>query len=211
MTSTAMHLEFLVEEPSAEAVLKALVPKILESLGAQSTSFNIRVFQGKPDLLKKLPKRLRAYRKYTPPPRIVVLLDADEEDCKALKARMDQIASEAGMTTPATSPQGFQVLNRLAVEELEAWFFGDAAALRAAYPRVSPTLEKQKRYRDPDAIKHTWEALEGVLQQADYHRGGLEKIRAAREIAQHMAPQNNRSPSFQAFYRGVGRILQPPR
>jgi len=30
----------------------------------------------------------------------------------------------------------FQVLNRLAVEELESWFLGDVEALHAAYPHV---------------------------------------------------------------------------
>jgi hypothetical protein len=31
-------------------------------------------------------------------------------------------------------------LNRIAVEELEAWFFGDIEALRAVYPKLSATL-----------------------------------------------------------------------
>lgn len=47
----------------------------------------------------------------------------------------------------------FQVLNRLAIEELEAWFFGDVAALHSAYPRVPSTLGRRSRYRDPDAIR----------------------------------------------------------
>lgn len=45
-----MHFEFLVEEESAEAALYNLVPKIV----GPEVRYNIRVFQGKFDLLKKL-------------------------------------------------------------------------------------------------------------------------------------------------------------
>lgn len=43
----------------------------------------------------------------------------------------------------------------------------------------------------------TWERLEQVLSR--YHAGGLQKLRAAEEIAQHMEPDRNRSKSFQVF------------
>lgn len=51
-----MHLEFLIEELSAEAALTNLVPKIV---GTEMT-FTIHVFQGKMDLLKQLPDRNRS-------------------------------------------------------------------------------------------------------------------------------------------------------
>ncbi|PKO20249.1 MAG: hypothetical protein CVU38_21140, partial [Chloroflexi bacterium HGW-Chloroflexi-1] len=128
-----MHIEFLIEEPSAEAALNNLAPAIL---GPDAT-FQVHPYNGKPDLLAKLPGRLVGYRPWLPADwRIVVLLDADEADCLQLKARMDDIARAAGLVTKsAAGGAQFQVLNRLAVQELEAWFFGDAAALCAAYPR----------------------------------------------------------------------------
>jgi len=49
-----MHFEFLVEEPSIEAALNNMLPYILPS----SVTYAIRVFQGKQDLLKKLPVHL---------------------------------------------------------------------------------------------------------------------------------------------------------
>jgi hypothetical protein len=96
------------------------------------------------------------------------------------------------------------VINWLAVEELEAWFLGDIDAVRAAYPRVPRALPRRSPFGDPDAIAGgTWEALERVLQEAGYHRGGLEKIRAAREIAAQMEPGRNRSRSFQGFVAAI--------
>lgn len=90
------------------------------------------------------------------------------------------------------------MINRIAIEELEAWFFGDVSALHTAYPRVPETLDQKAIYRDPDAISGgTWEHLEHILK--DDHPNGLEKIRAATEISTHMDPDRNRSRSFQVF------------
>lgn len=63
------------------------------------------------------------------------------------------MAVAAGLQSKC-APQGqvFQVVNRIAVEELEAWFFGDWSALQAAYPRVPATIPQKARFRDPDAI-----------------------------------------------------------
>ncbi|WP_410250836.1 hypothetical protein [Sodalinema sp.] len=54
----------------------------------------------------------------------------------------------------------------------------------------------------------TWETLEKVLQRGGYHKGGLEKLRAAREIAPHMNPSVNRSRSFQVFYKSLLEITE---
>ena len=52
------------------------------------------------------------------------------------------------------------------IEELEAWFFGDIAAIHAVYPRVSIHLGSRANFRDPDAIPGgTWEALERVFKR----------------------------------------------
>jgi hypothetical protein len=200
-----MHIEILVEEPSAEAALRVLMPKIL---GAQAEiSFQIRVFQGKPDLLAKLPSRLRAYRSWLPEDwRVVVLVDTDGQDCFQEKRRLEEIARNAGFRTRASTggKAGFEVLTRLAIQELEAWFFGDIEALCAAYPRIPRSLGSRSGYRDPDAISGgTAEALERELKRAGHHQGGLAKIQAAREIAVHMDPERNRSRSFQAFRQGL--------
>jgi len=197
-----MHVEFLVEEPSAEAALNNLAAAIL----GPDITFQVHPHNGKPDLLVKLPGRLAGYRAWLPKDwRIVVLLDADEADCLQLKARIEDIARDAGLLTRAgAGGVPFQVLNRLAVQELEAWFFGDPDALCAAYPRLGPNLGKRSRYRNPDAIAGgTWEALERELQRAGYAPGGLAKVATARTVSAHMQPERNRSHSFQVFRQGL--------
>jgi len=202
-----MHIEFLVEEPSAEAALNNLAPVIL---GPEIT-FQVHPYNGKQDLLTKLPRRLAGYRAWLPEGwRIVILLDTDEADCLQLKARMEAIAHAAGLTTrSAASGAQFQVLNRLAVQELEAWFFGDTAALCAAYPRLKPHLGERSKYSNPDAIAGgTWEALERELQRVGYAPGGLAKVATARVISAHMQPERNRSHSFQIFQQGLLELIR---
>jgi hypothetical protein len=69
--------------------------------------------------------------------RIVVIVDEDRQDCLDIKGRLEEAAQQAGLVTRSTGeqPGGFQVLNRIAIEELEAWFFGDPEAIKAAYRR----------------------------------------------------------------------------
>lgn len=202
-----MHLEFLLEEPSATEALRILLPKII---GAQAT-YDIHPFQGKTDLLGKLPRRLRGYKHWQGDLRVLLLIDRDDQDCRQLKAQLEAIAHSTGVATKsAPAPDGrFLVINRIVVRELEAWFFGDVAALVTAYPRLSRKKLSKAKYRDPDAISDTWEALEKVLQEVGEHLGGLEKIRAAREIAAHMDPQRNRSASFCLFRDTLLELVNP--
>lgn len=200
-----MHVEFLLEEPSAEEALRLLLPKILPA----ASTFDLRNFQDKRNLLKQLKTRLRGYANLKRPDlRVVVLVDRDKDNCGDLKQLLEDAALVVGLPTKTSARGGaFVVLNRIAVEELEAWFFGDVDAIRAAYPKVPSSLGAQAKYRDPDAIAGgTWEALERVLQGKGYHPGGLAKLKAARDIAQHMEPSRNRSRSFQTFIAGLAAL-----
>ena len=82
-------------------------------------------------------------------------------------------------------------------------------AIVQAYPRVSKNLASQAKYRDPDQITGgTWEALEKILQRAGYHQGGLEKLKAARELSSYTDPGKNRSKSFTVFCNGLAQSCQ---
>ena len=196
-----MHLEFLLEERSAEVALKAILPKIVSS----DVSRRFHVFQGKHNLLKQLPRRLKSYRLKIPGDwRIVVLIDEDRENCHLLKSKLEQIARDEGFVTKSGVVKNldFQIVNRLAIEELEAWFFGDPKAVRKAFPRVLKTFEHQAKYRNPDAIVGgTHEALGRLLKR--HYRKGLTKTVVAQKIASHMEPNCNTSTGFQVFVEGL--------
>lgn len=57
-----MQIDFLLEEPSAEAALEIILPKILSA----NIYFTCYSFEGKRDLLRKLPVRLKGYKPWIP-------------------------------------------------------------------------------------------------------------------------------------------------
>lgn len=195
-----------VEEYSMEAALEVILPKILGDV-----DFEIRRFQCKDDLLKNLPSRLNAYRTWLPDNWVIlVLVDRDDDDCLILKQKLENMAANAGLMskTVAGIANRFQVANRIAIEELEAWFFGDWQAVQTAYPRVPTTVPQKAGFRDPDAILGgTWETLERVLKRAGYFNTGLRKLECARAVAKHMEPSRNTSKSFQAFINAVSTAV----
>jgi hypothetical protein len=203
------HLEFLVEEPSAEAFLRSLLPRLADS----SPTFDIKSFQGKADLLQRLPDRLRGYASWMPEDwRIILLVDRDRDDCRKLKNMIQSMAASAGLLPQSTGrPAPFRrFISRIAVEELEAWYFGDWDAVLKCYAGVSRRIPSNAKYRDPDAIAGgTWEEFERILKRAGHFKEGIRKIEAARRIGEVIDPEKNKSASFRTFVRSVKDSLNP--
>jgi hypothetical protein len=122
-----------------------------------------------------------------------------------LKRRLEQFAADAHLSTRTSRETGgWQLVNRLAIEELEAWYFGDWSAVRRVYPRVAATIPSRASFRAPDSIAGgTWEAFERVMKRHGYFRGGLCKIEAARTIGAVLDPQRCSSPSFRMFQTAI--------
>jgi hypothetical protein len=172
-------------------------------------SFEVYPFQCKDDLLSKLSSRLRGYSAWLPADwRIVVVVDRDDEDCIKLKKRLDETVLREGLRTRSSDTTNWQVVNRIAIEELEAWYFGDWVTVKNLYPRVNANIQQKEAYRNPDAISGgTWEAFERLMKQAGYFSGGLRKIEAARQLGRHIDWQHNSSLSFQYFRDAVLEVL----
>ncbi|URR36865.1 DUF4276 family protein [Thermosynechococcus sp. HN-54] len=125
-------------------------------------------------------------------------VDRDDDDCKKLKQQLENIATKAGLKTRSNSPLCWQLVNRIAIEELEAWYFGDWEAVRAAYPKVSRTVTQKTKYRNSNAIAGgAWETFESVMH--GYFKSGLRKVEVARALGQHLNPSRCKSPSFVCF------------
>jgi hypothetical protein len=146
------HVEALVEDASTEAALAILLPKMLGDI-----SFRLHAHQSKQDLLNNILARFRGYASWLPRNwRLLVLVDRDREECVALKRRLDAAAAEAGLKTRTTvGPFACAVINRIAIEELEAWYLatGMLFALHThAFPRQYPTrLHSAIRTPSPEA------------------------------------------------------------
>lgn len=181
--------------------MQLLLPQIL----GPDDSFRLHSHQGKRDLQHRLPARLAGYASWgdeegAGDTAICILVDRDSDDCHQLKVALTQMATDAGI--PA--------LVRIAIEELEAWFFGDRTALEQAYPGVETWLSTKPQFNNPDAIQGgTAEQLGRAMRRAGYHRGGLAKMAAAEQIAVCMDVNSNTSHSFQVFRDGLRTKLMP--
>ena len=216
-----MHFEVLVEDKSGSIVVDAILGQIL---GKNRTLHSWRVIpykglgrripkdlHGKTDpakriLLHRLPDILRAYGKsLDASSAVVVVVDLDKRDCMAFKKELLEVLN-ACYPRPET-------LFRIAIEEIEAWLLGDRAAVKAAYPSAKDSV--LDRYRQ-DTICGTWEVLANAihaggaaaLEKKGWPASGVAKCEWAREIAQHMIPTRNQSPSFQVFRDGVLRLAE---
>lgn len=189
-----------------EAFLRALLPRLLP----EDRTFEVHPFQGKDDLLGKLEARLRGYAAWLPEDwRIVVVVDRDDDDCRDLKQRLEAIAQRAGLRSRTRAGGlSWQLVNRIAIEELEAWYFADWEAVRVAYPRMPADISHRRGFRDLDAITGgTWEAFERMMQGHGYFKGGLAKIEAARAIGACVDPSRSRSRSFAMFQKALAEAV----
>jgi hypothetical protein len=162
-------------------------------------------FNGKYDLLDRLPTVLSGYaraRHRGEDVRVAVLVDQDLDDCLVLKEQLEKIASDAGLLPRrASGGDTFAVVNRIAVREVENWYFGDWEATRKAFPKLP--VRPPAAYRgNADCTAHkTSERFRQVLTAAGVAEAS-KKVWAER-VAPHLDPDRNQSPSFTAFVSGL--------
>ncbi|MBF0144040.1 MAG: DUF4276 family protein [Magnetococcales bacterium] len=213
-----MHFEILVEDQSGQKALEILVPKIVGEEGVDGEhTFFVHSYKGlgripkdlkgttdpeKRILLDRLPKLLRGYaetfRGYGKNYRaiVVVVCDLDDRALSGFLGELGQVSAACSLAPGACFC--------IAIEEGEAWFLGDLAAIRGAYPEARE--EVLSGYVN-DSICGTWERLADAihpggskgLSSQGWRAIGREKSRWAERIAPRMEVEENRSPSFVHF------------
>ena len=146
-------------------------------------------------LLDQLPAKLRAWAKEAQDfdTRVVVLVDADDEDCKELKSYLLSL-----------KPAPEKTLFRIAVEELESWFLADVEAITRAFP--SAKIARLPKGR-PDRVIGAAEALARALDVEAAKVTGRDKARWAERIAPHLDLDEPQSPSLRAFVTGIDKLI----
>lgn len=179
------ELVFLLEEPSMKAFLDVFLPKILPP----DITFRTIPHNGKTDLKRSIPKKLRAWSGNVS---FVVLHDKDSNNCITLKNELLQLCREGGR--PDT-------LVRIVCTELESWYLGNLEAIGNAYGIESiKSQQNNSKFRTPDRLGNPKEELKRLVKE-------YQQISGAKEIALHMEPENNYSYSFNVFINGIRRIL----
>lgn len=181
------QLVFFLEEKSAEIMLDSILPKILpENVGYQCITF-----EGKQDLEKRLPKRLKGWI-HTETTQFIVLRDQDSGNCIEIKERLRQICIDAGKP---------DVLVRIACHELESFYLGDLQAVAQAFEKTNIIkLQNNQKFRNPDNLSNPVQELERLIPE-------YQKISGSRKIAPYMDINHNSSTSFNILVSGIKKIL----
>lgn len=216
-----MHFEILIEDQSGKKTLDILMPKII----GNNHTFRVIPYKGigripknmrdtdhasKRILMENLPKLLKGYgRTYSGygsdySAVVFVVCDLDKKCCKTFKKELLNIMN-------ACNPKP-DTRFCIAIEECEAWFLGDIAAVKTAYPRAKDEI--LNTYVN-DSICGTWEILADALYSGGslalskngWQAVGAEKSLWAERIAPCMNIGHNNSPSFCYFRNKLRELL----
>jgi hypothetical protein len=181
-----MKIVFLLEEPSMKDALDGILPRLIPGV-----NFQCIPHQGKQDLEKSIPRKLRGWRE--PDVHFVIVRDQDSSDCVVLKNHLHELCQKAGRP---------EALVRIACHELEAWFLGDLVAVETALG-LSGLAKQQlnKRFCNPDNILNPAQELKKLVPR--YQKGI-----GARRIGPHLNLINPGSHSLMVFLQGVKQIAQ---
>jgi len=180
------NLVFFLEETSAREMLKGLLPRLLPD----SISPTYVVFEGKQDLEKRLPRKLRSW--LDPRADFIVLRDKDGADCKAVKQNLRKICTDAGKP---------ETVIRIACTELESWYLGDLQAVESAFAiNGLAKMQNKKKFRNPDNLANAAEEMKKITNKK------YQKISGSRAMGPKLGINDNQSGSFNVFLRSIDSI-----
>ena len=211
-----MHFQFLIEDQSG-AVLIEKVMSVLVRDDSQDT-YDYKAFRGiggftrkntvkethSGKLLNDLATYMRGFQRSLQgiAASLIIVLDNDNNNPKEFMGRLNKVAVSNGIE--------MDYVFCLAIEEMEAWLLGDEIAIQKAYPKYKRNVLHDYKQ---DSICGTWEILADVV-----FKGGIREIRKkkmsyveigklksewAGKIGDYMVFEDNKSPSFQVFYRAI--------
>lgn len=186
------RLEILVEEKSMEQFLKGFLPRVLPAGFSLNENCFVYPHEGKSDLQKRLPKRVRAYQNYPNPVYLMVVQDQDSHNCVDLKRQLIKLIEQESIN--------IHFMVRIACRELENWFLGDLYTLEKLYPKSKATKYTHKaKFRDADKVGGAYE-LEKIIRT-------FSKLNLARQMGSEIRTEENRSVSFHHFHQGILKLL----
>jgi hypothetical protein len=182
------HLVCLLEEPSAEEMLKGVLKNIL----LKDIIVHYMVFEGKQDLERRLVKRMQYWQK--PDSVFLVMRDKDSGDCKLIKQ---------GLLDKVTKAEKQDVtIIRIACHELESFYLGDLFAVEKGLVINGLSRRQQnQKYRTPDVLANASDELSKLTKKT------YQKIGGSRAIAPYLKIDgSNTSHSFNILLEGLKKL-----
>lgn len=187
------HLVFLLEELSAEEMLKGVLPKLLP----EGIIVKYIVFEGKQDLEKQLERKLKAWQQ--PNSVFLVMRDKDGGDCSVIKQQL--------LAKVTASGKQDVTLVRIACTELESFYLGDLNAVEQGLG-IANLAKKQgeKKYRSTDYLANASQELHKLTQR------NYQKVSGSRAISAYLKTDgSNCSHSFNVLINGIEKLVGIPQ
>ena len=182
------ELVFCLEEASARRFLEGVVSRVNQ----QNVPVRYIVFEGKQDLEGSLERRIKGYR--NPDAIFIIMRDQDgAPDCKVIKQKLKKICVKAGRS---------EAVVRIACRELEAFYWGDLAAVeRALGVSGLRKLSTKAQFRDSDSIVNPARELNTAT------KGLYQKVLGSEMIGREISVDHCTSRSFQALRDSVLAVI----
>lgn len=180
-------LVFLLEEPSAKAMLEGVLPRVL----APDVEVHYMVFEGKQDLHKRMVMRMRYWQK--PDSRFIVMRDQDSADCRQVRQELMELCTRSGKP---------DALVRIACHELESFYLGDLLAVEQGLGlKGLARLQDGRKFRAPDQLANASEELRKLTERR------YQKLAGSRSVGSCLRVDgSNRSHSFNVLMDGIRRM-----
>lgn len=184
-----INLVCLLEEPSAEEMLKGVFPRLLPD----DIFVKFIVFDGKQDLEKQIVRRIRFWQK--PNSVFLIMRDKDTGNCKQIKEGLVRKTIEAGRQAESVV--------RIACHELESFYLGDLKAVEKGLSMSNLQQHQDNRKcRSPDSMPNANDSLKKITKLR------YQKVAGSRAIGPYLSLDgSNRSHSFNVLISGVNRLL----
>ena len=183
------HLVFLLEELSAEEMLKGVLPKLLP----EGIIVKYIVFEGKQDLEKQLERKLKAWQQ--PNSIFLVMRDKDGGDCSVIKQHL--------LAKVTASGKQDVTLVRIACTELESFYLGDLNAVEQGLGIANLAKRQQeKKFRTSDLLSNAAQELQKLTQR------NYQKVSGSRAIGPYLKTDgSNCSHSFNVLIDGIKKLV----
>jgi hypothetical protein len=179
------RIVFMLEEKSMQELLESLLPRLIPDM-----DFICIPHEGKQDLEKSIPRKLRAWNK---PDKFIIIRDNDCGSCSKTKEKLLKLCKDANKP---------ETMVRIVCQELEAWYLGDPSALARAYNNDKLNkLSDKSPYRDPDSILQPSQKIRELIPE-------FQKISGARRMAPLLNIDKNTSRSFRITIEGIIRVFE---
>lgn len=186
-----MTIEILLEESSMENFLREVLPKILPKNYVLDENCFLRPHNGKSDLKKSIPNKVKVFSNYFEPVKLIIIHDQDSNNCKLLKKSLTELCKSNG---------DCPTLIRIACKELESWYLGDMDAVEKVYPKFkAKNFKRIAKFRNPDLLQASQE-LKILIPE-------FQKGFASKNISKFISIEESTSSSFKHLISGIKKFL----